>query len=114
QGERSMAKHNVTLGRFHLEGIPPAPRGVPQIEVNFDIDVNGIVNVSAKDLATNKEQKITITSSSGLTSEEIEKMVKEAEKYAEEDRKAREAAEARNQGDSMVYQAEKAIKDFGE
>ena len=97
QGERSMAKHNVTLGRFHLEGIPPAPRGVPQIEVNFDIDVNGIVNVSAKDLATNKEQKITITSSSGLTSEEIEKMVKEAEKYAEEDRKAREAAEARNQ-----------------
>jgi len=114
QGERSMAKHNVTLGRFHLEGIPPAPRGVPQIEVTFDIDVNGIVNVSAKDLATNKEQKITITSSSGLTSEEIEKMVKEAEKYAEDDRKAREAAEARNHADSMVYQAEKAIKDFGE
>ncbi len=114
QGERSMAKHNVTLGRFHLEGIPPAPRGVPQIEVTFDIDVNGIVNVSAKDLATNKEQKITITSSSGLTSEEIERMVKEAEKYAEEDRKAREAADARNHADSMVYQAEKAIKDFGE
>ncbi|NLW44369.1 MAG: molecular chaperone DnaK [Syntrophomonadaceae bacterium] len=114
QGERSMARDNVTLGRFHLEGIPPAPRGVPQIEVTFDIDVNGIVNVSAKDLATNKEQKITITSSSGLTSEEIERMVKEAEKYAEEDRKAREAAEARNHADSMVYQAEKAIKDFGE
>jgi molecular chaperone DnaK len=114
QGERSMAKHNVTLGRFHLEGIPPAPRGVPQIEVTFDIDVNGIVNVTAKDKATNKEQKITITSSSGLTSEEIEKMVKDAEKYAEEDRKSRESAEARNQGDSMVYQAEKAIKDFGE
>jgi len=114
QGERSMAKHNVTLGRFHLEGIPPAPRGVPQIEVTFDIDVNGIVNVTAKDKATNKEQKITITSSSGLTSEEIEKMVKDAEKYAEEDRKAREKAEVRNHGDSMVYQAEKAIKEFGE
>ncbi len=114
QGERSMAKHNVTLGRFHLEGIPAAPRGVPQIEVTFDIDVNGIVNVTAKDKATGKEQKITITSSSGLTSEEIEKMVKDAEKYAEEDRKSRESAEARNQGDSMVYQAEKAIKDFGD
>ena len=114
QGERSMAKHNVTLGRFHLEGIPAAPRGVPQIEVTFDIDVNGIVNVTAKDKATNKEQRITITSSSGLGSEEIDKMVKDAEKYAEEDRKARETADARNQGDSMVYQAEKAIKDFGE
>lgn len=114
QGERSMAKHNVTLGRFHLEGIPPAPRGVPQIEVTFDIDVNGIVNVTAKDKATNKEQNITITSTSGLTSEEIEKMVKNAEMFAEEDRKSRESAEARNQGDSMVYQAEKAIKDFGE
>lgn len=114
QGERSMAKHNVTLGRFHLEGIPAAPRGVPQIQVTFDIDVNGIVNVTAKDMATNKEQKITITSSSGLTSEDIEKMVKDAEKFAEEDRTARDTAETRNQGDSMVYQAEKAIKDFGE
>lgn len=114
QGERSMAKQNVTLGRFHLEGIPAAPRGIPQIEVTFDIDVNGIVNVSAKDLATNKEQKITITSSSGLSSEDIDNMVRDAEKFADEDRMAKETAEARNEGDSMVYQAEKAIKDFEE
>lgn len=114
QGERAMAKDNVTLGRFHLEGIPPAPRGVPQIEVKFDIDVNGIVHVSAKDLATNKEQKITITSSSGLSKEEIEKMVKDAEKYAEEDRKKKEHAEARNQADSMIYQADKTAKEFAD
>lgn len=114
QGERAMARDNVTLGRFNLVGIPPAPRGVPQIEVKFDIDVNGIVHVSAKDLATNKEQKITITSSSGLSKEEIERMVKDAEKYAEEDRRLREQAEIRNHGDSMVYQAEKTLKEFGD
>ncbi|NSW83276.1 MAG: molecular chaperone DnaK [Syntrophothermus sp.] len=114
QGERAMAKDNVTLGRFQLVGIPPAPRGVPQIEVKFDIDVNGIVHVSAKDLATGKEQKITITSSSGLSKEDIEKMVKDAEKYAEEDKKKREEAEIRNQADSMIYQAEKTVKDFGD
>jgi len=114
QGERAMAKDNVTLGRFQLVGIPPAPRGVPQIEVKFDIDVNGIVHVSAKDLATGKEQKITITSSSGLSKEDIEKMVKDAEKYAEEDKKKREEAEIKNQADSMIYQAEKTVKDFGD
>ena len=114
QGERAMARDNVTLGRFQLVGIPPAPRGVPQIEVKFDIDVNGIVHVSAKDLATGKEQKITITSSSGLSKEEIERMVKDAEKYAEEDKKRREEAEIRNQADSMIYQADKTIKEFGD
>lgn len=114
QGERAMARDNVTLGRFHLEGIPAAPRGVPQIEVKFDIDVNGIVHVSAKDLATNKEQKITITSASGLSKDDIENMVKNAEKFADEDRKIREAAEVRNQGDSILYQADKTIKEFGE
>lgn len=112
QGERTMARDNVTLGRFQLVGIPPAPRGVPQIEVKFDIDVNGIVHVSAKDMATGKEQKITITSSSGLSSEEIEKLVKESEKYAEEDRKKREEVETRNHADSMLYQAEKTVKEF--
>jgi len=114
QGERAMARDNVTLGRFQLVGIPPAPRGVPQIEVKFDIDVNGIVHVSAKDLATGKEQKITITSSSGLSKEEIERMVKDAERYAEEDKKKREEAEIRNQADSMIYQAEKTVKEFGD
>ncbi len=114
QGERPMAADNKTLGRFRLEGIPPAPRGVPQIEVKFDIDVNGIVHVSAKDLGTGKEQKITITSTTNLTEEEIQRMIKEAEKYAEEDKKRRELAEARNQADSVIYQAEKTLKDFGD
>ncbi|MGI6452985.1 MAG: molecular chaperone DnaK [Syntrophomonadaceae bacterium] len=114
QGERKMAADNVTLGRFQLSGIPPAPRGIPQIEVKFDIDVNGIVNVSAKDLATNKEQKITITSSSGLTDEEINRMVSEADKYAAEDEKRLKEVEARNAADSIIYQAEKTLKDYGD
>lgn len=114
QGERPMAADNKTLGRFQLVGIPPAPRGIPQIEVKFDIDVNGIVHVSAKDLGTGKEQKITITSSSNLTEEEIQRMVKDAERYAEEDRKRKEEAEIRNQADSMIYQAEKTLSDLGD
>jgi molecular chaperone DnaK len=109
-----MAGQNRTLGRFDLVGIPPAPRGVPQIEVTFDIDANGIVHVSAKDLATGKEQKIRIESSSGITEDEIKKMVKDAEIHAEEDRKAKELAEARNHADSQVYQTEKLLKDYGE
>ena len=111
QGERPMARDNRTLGRFHLVGIPPAPRGVPQIEVTFDIDANGIVNVSAKDLGTGKEQKITITSSSGLNKEDIDKMVREAESHADDDRRKREEIEARNKGDSTVYQIEKALNE---
>jgi molecular chaperone DnaK len=111
QGERSMANHNRTLGKFHLVGIPPAPRGVPQIEVTFDIDANGIVNVSAKDLGTNKEQKITITSSSGLTKEEIQRMSKDAEAHSEEDRNYREEVEAKNKADSLVYSTEKTLKE---
>jgi molecular chaperone DnaK len=111
QGERSMANHNRTLGKFHLVGIPPAPRGVPQIEVTFDIDANGIVNVSAKDLGTNKEQKITITSSSGLTKDEIERMSKDADAHSEEDRKYREEVEAKNKADSLVYGTEKTLKE---
>ena len=114
QGEREMAAGNKTLGRFQLTDIPPAPRGVPQSEVKFDIDANGIVNVSAKDLGTGKEQKITIQSDSGMSKEDIERMVKEAESHAAEDKKQREAVDARNAGDSLVYQAEKAIKDLGE
>jgi len=114
QGERPMAAQNRTLGKFHLTGIPPAPRGVPQIEVTFDIDANGILNVSAKDRATNKEQKITITSSSGLSKEEVEKMAKEAEAHAEEDKKRREEIEVKNQLDSMVYQIEKMLKESGD
>jgi len=114
QGEREMASNNRTLGRFDLIGIPPAPRGVPQIEVTFDIDANGIVHVSAKDLATSKEQKIRIESSSGLTEEEIQKMVKDAEMHAEEDKRAKEKAEAVNQADSLVYQTEKMLKEYGE
>ena len=109
QGEREMAATNRTLGRFHLEGIPPAPRGIPQIEVAFDIDANGIVHVSAKDKGTGKEQKITITSSSGLKDDEIDKMVKDAEQYSEEDKKKREAVDARNHADTLVYQTEKTI-----
>ncbi|MFW6139361.1 MAG: molecular chaperone DnaK [Spirochaetota bacterium] len=114
QGEREMAKDNRTLGRFDLVGIPPAPRGVPQIEVTFDIDANGIVHVSAKDLATGKEQKIRIQSSSGLNEEEIQKMVKDAEAHAEEDRKAKERAEAVNQADSLIYQTEKMLREHGD
>lgn len=112
QGERQMANDNTTLGRFQLSGIPPAPRGVPQIEVTFDIDANGIVNVSAKDLGTGKEQKITITASSNLSDDEIEKKVKEAERYAEEDKNKKESIEVRNNGDSIVYQTEKTLKDL--
>jgi molecular chaperone DnaK len=114
QGERPMAADNKTLGRFILDGIPPAPRGVPQIEVTFDIDANGIVNVSAKDKATGREQKITITASSGLTKEEIDRMVKEAQRFAEEDRKRKEEVEVRNNADSAVYQSEKMLRDLGD
>jgi molecular chaperone DnaK len=111
QGEREMARDNRTLGRFQLVGIPPASRGVPQVEVTFDIDANGIVNVSAKDLGTGKEQKITITASSGLNEEEIDKMVKDAEVHAEEDKKKKEEIEVRNQADSLIYQTEKVLKE---
>ncbi|RLF49958.1 MAG: molecular chaperone DnaK [Thermoplasmata archaeon] len=114
QGERPMAADNVSLGRFRLEGIPPAPRGVPQIEVTFDIDADGILHVSAKDLATGKEQKITITSTTRLSKEEIERMIKEAEKFAEEDKKRRELAETRNQADSLLYTSEKMLAEMGE
>lgn len=112
QGERQMAQDNKTLGRFNLTGIPPAPRGIPQIEVKFDIDVNGIVHVSAKDKGTGKEQSITINNTGSLDDKEIEEMVKNAEKYAEEDKKRKEEVEVRNQADSLVYQAEKAVSDF--
>jgi molecular chaperone DnaK len=112
QGERSMAGDNKTLGRFALTGIPPAPRGIPQIEVKFDIDANGIVNVAAKDMGTGKEQSMTITASTNLNEKEIDQMVKEAERHATEDSKRKEEVEIRNQADSMVYQAEKTIKDF--
>ncbi|OQW97034.1 MAG: molecular chaperone DnaK [Desulfobacteraceae bacterium A6] len=114
QGEREMAAGNKTLGRFELVGIPPAPRGVPQIEVTFDIDANGIVNVSAKDMATGKEQSIQITASSGLSKEEIDKLIKDAELHAEDDKKKRELVDARNTGDAMIYSTEKSIKDLGE
>ena len=114
QGERELASQNRTLGTFNLEGIAPAPRGVPQIEVTFDIDANGIVHVSAKDLGTGKEQKIRIESSSGLSEQEIDKMVKDAEAHAAEDKKAREGIEARNNAESVVYETEKALKDYGD
>ena len=114
QGERELASQNRTLGTFNLEGIAPAPRGVPQIEVTFDIDANGIVHVSAKDLGTGKEQKIRIESSSGLSEQEIDKMVKDAEAHAAEDKKAREGIEARNNAESVVYSTEKALKDYGD
>ena len=114
QGEREMAAYNKTLGRFQLSGIMPAPRGVPQIEVTFDIDANGIVNVSAKDLGTGAEQKITITSSSNLTEDDIKKAVKDAEEFAAQDKKAKEAVDVKNQADSAVYQAEKMVKDLGD
>jgi molecular chaperone DnaK len=114
QGERPMSRDNKVLGTFKLDGIPPAPRGTPQIEVTFDIDANGILHVSAKDLGTGKDQKITIQGSSGLSKEEVEKMTKEAELNAEEDRKRKEAVEAKNQLDSTIYQIEKTLKDAGD
>ncbi|WP_419662553.1 DnaK2: chaperone Hsp70 family [Desulfosarcina variabilis str. Montpellier] len=114
QGEREMAANNKTLGRFELVGIPPAPRGVPQIEVTFDIDANGIVNVSAKDMATAKEQSIQITASSGLSKEEIDKLVKDAEMHADDDKKKKELVEARNHADTLIYSTEKSLKDLGD
>jgi molecular chaperone DnaK len=114
QGERSLARDNRTLGKFHLMGLPPAPRGVPQIEVTFDIDANGIVNVHAKDRGTGQEQKITITSSSGLSKDEVDRMMREAESHADEDKKRREEIETRNRADQAVYGAEKFIKDSGD
>jgi molecular chaperone DnaK len=114
QGERGMAADNKTLGRFQLTGIPPAPRGVPQIEVKFDIDVNGIVHVTAKDTGTGKEQAITITATTNLSEDEIQRMVRDAEQFAEEDRNKKAAAETRNQADSLIYQTEKTLKDLGD
>jgi molecular chaperone DnaK len=114
QGERPMAAQNRTLGKFHLTGIPPAPRGVPQVEVTFDIDANGILNVTAKDNATGKDQKITITSSSGLSKEEVEQMAKDAEAHSAEDKARREEIDAKNQLDTMVYNVEKMLKEQGE
>jgi len=114
QGERSMSPDNVSLGTFNLTGIPPAPRGIPQIEVTFDIDANGILNVAAKDLGTNKETKITITASTKLSEEEKERMIKEAEQFSEQDKKKREEAETRNKADTLIYTAEKTKKDLGE
>jgi len=114
QGERSMARDNRTLGKFHLVGLPPAPRGVPQIEVTFDIDANGIVNVQAKDLGTGKEQKITITASSGLSKDEVDRMMREAESHADEDKKRKDEIELRNKADQAVYGAERMLKDTGD
>ncbi|MEM2145559.1 MAG: Hsp70 family protein, partial [Candidatus Jordarchaeaceae archaeon] len=114
QGERPMAADNISLGMFNLTGIPPAPRGVPQIEVTFDIDANGILNVSAKDLATGNEQKITITATTKLSDKEKERMIKEAEQFAEQDRKKKEEAETRNEADSLIYTTNKTIKDLGD
>src|SRR5712672_2432372 len=114
QGERPMSRDNKKLGTFHLDGIPPAPRGVPQIEVTFDIDANGILNVSAKDLGSGKEQKISITGSSGLSKEEVEKLRQDAEAHAEEDRKARESVEIRNNADNLAYQSEKQLREIGD
>ena len=114
QGEREMAAANKTLGKFHLMNIPPAPRGIPQIEVTFDIDANGIVNVSAKDRGTGQEQKITISGSTALSDEEVDRMSKDAESHAEEDRKFKEAAEVRNTADSLVYATEKTLAELGD
>src|SRR5205085_4728569 len=114
QGEREMAMYNKSLGKFQLTGIPPAPRGIPQIEVTFDIDANGILNVSAKDLGTGKEQKIEIKAGSGLADEEIERMVRDAESHAEEDRRQRELVEARNTAENAAYQAEKQLGEMGD
>jgi molecular chaperone DnaK len=114
QGERELARDNKSLGRFRLEGIAPAPRGVPQIEVTFDIDANGILNVTARDKATGREQKITITATSGLSKEEVERMVREAELHEQEDRQRREEIETRNRADSLAYQAERTLQDVGD
>ncbi len=114
QGERPMARDNRTLGKFNLDGIPPAPRGVPQIEVTFDIDANGIVNVQAKDKGTGKEQKITITASSGLTKDEVDRMMRDAEAHAADDKQRKEEVETRNKADQAVYGAEKFLKDSGD
>jgi molecular chaperone DnaK len=114
QGERPMARDNRTLGKFHLDGLPPAPRGVPQIEVTFDIDANGIVNVHARDKGTGKEQKITITASSGLAKDEVDRMMRDAESHAAEDKQRREEVETRNRADQAVYAADKFVKDSGE
>jgi molecular chaperone DnaK len=114
QGEREMAANNKTLGRFQLVGIPPAPRGIPQIEVTFDIDANGIVNVSAKDMGTGKEQSIKITASSGLSEEEIQSLVRDAEIHVDEDKKRRELVDARNMADSLIYATEKSVKEAGD
>jgi len=114
QGERPLSRDNKNLGTFHLDGIPPAPRGTPQIEVTFDTDANGILHVSAKDLGTGKEQKISITGSSGLAKEEVEKMQRDAELHAEEDKKAKEAIEIRNNADNLAYQCEKQLTELGE
>jgi molecular chaperone DnaK len=114
QGERTMSKENKTIGRFHLDGIPPAPRGVPQVEVTFDIDANGILHVQAKDMATGREQKITITASSGLSKDDIEKIVKEAEQHSDEDKKKKDDIDTRNQAESITYQAEKTLKEVGD
>ncbi len=114
QGERPMAGDNMTLARFDLTGIPPAPRGIPQIEVSFDIDANGIVNVSAKDLGTGKEQSIQITASSGLSEQEIQNLIHEAETHAADDKKKQELIEARNQADSLIYGTERSISDLGD
>jgi molecular chaperone DnaK len=114
QGERPLARDNKQLGTFHLDGIPPAPRGTPQIEVTFDIDANGILHVSAKDMGSGKEQKISITGSSGLSKDEVEKMTKDAEAHAEDDKKAKEKIELRNNADSAAYAAEKMLKDLGD
>jgi molecular chaperone DnaK len=114
QGEREMANGNKTLGRFELVGIPPAPRGMPQVEVTFDIDANGIVNVSAKDLGTGKEQSIKITASSGLNKDEINQLIRDAELHAEEDKKKKELVEARNAADTLIYSTEKSMKDLGD
>jgi molecular chaperone DnaK len=114
QGERPMAASNRTLGRFHLVDIPPAPRGIPQIDVTFDIDVDGIVHVSAKDMATEKEQSMTVTGGSALSKDEIDKMMREAESHAEEDKRKKEEAEARNEADNLVYGTEKSLREVGD
>ncbi|MCI0555598.1 MAG: Hsp70 family protein, partial [Anaerolineae bacterium] len=114
QGERPMANDNMSLGRFRLDGIPPAPRGIPQVEVTFDIDANGILNVTAKDKATGKEQKVTITASTNLNKNDIDRMVNEARQHEAEDRKRRELIDAKNTADSLVYQTEKALRDLGD
>ena len=114
QGERDMAVYNKTIGKFHLDGIPPAPRGIPQIEVTFDIDANGILNVGAQDKATGKEQSIRIEASSGLSQEEVDKMVDDAKKHETEDKEKREEVDVKNQADQLIYQTEKNLKEFEE